>query len=184
MTPSTELSSSDPCWLTREQSMSDEPPTPPTSLSTEVANALNDLPPEHLRDIARYAEKLAEHKEREDRLEEESNEDESEDGQTSFRRCPVESHDHDQGRSTTTAITTGSGEKATKSARSTRAQSTQTSSRPLFRKNRTAMSTDSVKPGFSAHYARFDQVNTSITGCVSVRDDRRRRHQPTLVGCQ
>jgi hypothetical protein len=58
--------------------MSDEPPTPPTSLSTEVANALNDLPPEHLRDIARYAEKLAEHKEREDHLEEESNEDESE----------------------------------------------------------------------------------------------------------
>ncbi|RDZ39623.1 hypothetical protein C5B91_19500 [Haloferax sp. Atlit-10N] len=51
--------------------MSYEPPTPPTSLSTEVVDALNNLSPNSLRDVARYAEELAEHKEREARLEEE-----------------------------------------------------------------------------------------------------------------
>ncbi|ELZ86939.1 hypothetical protein C454_00275 [Haloferax gibbonsii ATCC 33959] len=51
--------------------MSDEPPTPPTNLPSEVVNALNESPPNRLRDVARYAEELAEHKEREVRLEEE-----------------------------------------------------------------------------------------------------------------
>ncbi|POG55042.1 hypothetical protein [Haloferax marisrubri] len=50
--------------------MSDEPPTPPTNLPTEVVNALNELSPTRLRDVARYAEELAEHKERETRIEE------------------------------------------------------------------------------------------------------------------
>ena len=54
--------------------MSYEPPTPPTDLRTEVANTLNEFAPERLRDVARYAEALAEHKEREARLEEKSNE--------------------------------------------------------------------------------------------------------------
>ena len=54
--------------------MSDEPPTPPASLSSEIVNTLNELPPEHLRDVARYADELAEHKTREDRLKGESDE--------------------------------------------------------------------------------------------------------------
>ncbi|GAB7121088.1 hypothetical protein [Natrinema sp. JCM 9743] len=58
--------------------MSYEPPTPPANLPTEVVNTLNDFTPEHLRDVASYAEELAEHKEREARLEEESGEDEVE----------------------------------------------------------------------------------------------------------
>jgi len=52
--------------------MSYEPPTPPANFPTEVVNALNESTPNHLRDVARYAEELAEHKEREARLEEES----------------------------------------------------------------------------------------------------------------
>jgi hypothetical protein len=50
--------------------MSYEPPTPPVSLATEVVNILNESSPERLRDVATYAEALAEHKEREARLEE------------------------------------------------------------------------------------------------------------------
>ncbi|AEH39329.1 hypothetical protein [Halopiger xanaduensis] len=54
--------------------MSYEPLTPPTDLFTEIVNSLNESSPDRLRDIASYAEALAEHKEREARLEEESNE--------------------------------------------------------------------------------------------------------------
>ena len=50
--------------------MSDEPPTPPANLPTEVVNTLNESDPEQLRDVAAYAEALAEHKKREARLEE------------------------------------------------------------------------------------------------------------------
>jgi hypothetical protein len=52
--------------------MSYEPPSPPANLSTEIVDALNETTPEHLRDVGRYAEALAEHKEREARLEEEA----------------------------------------------------------------------------------------------------------------
>jgi hypothetical protein len=52
--------------------MSYEPPTPPANLPTEIVDALNEATPKHLRDVARYAEALAEHKEREDRLGEEA----------------------------------------------------------------------------------------------------------------
>ncbi|TKX72375.1 hypothetical protein [Halorubrum sp. GN11GM_10-3_MGM] len=52
--------------------MSYEPPSPPANLSTEIAEALNEATPEHLRHVGRYAEALAEHKEREARLEEEA----------------------------------------------------------------------------------------------------------------
>ena len=48
--------------------MSDEPPTPPANLPTEILNTLNKSDPERLRDVASYAEALAEHKEREARL--------------------------------------------------------------------------------------------------------------------
>ncbi|WP_083899916.1 hypothetical protein [Haloferax denitrificans] len=51
--------------------MSDEPPTPPTNLPTEVVTTLNKSSPNCLRNVARYAEELAEHKEREARLKEE-----------------------------------------------------------------------------------------------------------------
>ena len=49
--------------------MSYEPPTPPSNLPTEIVNTLNGLPPARLQDVATYAEALAEHKERETRLE-------------------------------------------------------------------------------------------------------------------
>ncbi len=58
--------------------MSYEPPNPPADIPTDVVNALNKSAPEHLRHIARYAEALAEHKERKARLTEESTEDEVE----------------------------------------------------------------------------------------------------------
>ncbi|MDS0243539.1 MULTISPECIES: hypothetical protein [Haloferax] len=58
--------------------MSYEPPTPPPNLPTEVVNALNGSSPNRLRDVGRYAEELAEHKEREARLEDESPEGELE----------------------------------------------------------------------------------------------------------
>jgi len=50
--------------------MSYEPPSPPANLPTEIVDALNEAAPEQLRDVARYAEALAEHKEHEVRLEE------------------------------------------------------------------------------------------------------------------
>jgi hypothetical protein len=56
--------------------MTSEPPTPPAGLPTEVVDALTESAPERLRDVARYAEELAGHKEREARLERESDEEE------------------------------------------------------------------------------------------------------------
>ncbi|WP_435099072.1 hypothetical protein [Halorubrum sp. N11] len=61
--------------------MSCEPPTPPASLTTEIVNTLNESTPERLHDVATYAEALAEHKQREDRLEEEADQDEVEERQ-------------------------------------------------------------------------------------------------------
>jgi hypothetical protein len=55
-----------------------EPPTPPAGLPAELVDTLNKASPEQLRDVARYAEGLAEHKEREARLEKESDEDDVE----------------------------------------------------------------------------------------------------------
>ena len=55
--------------------MSYEPPSPPANLQTEIVDALNEATPEHLRDAASYAEALAEHKEREARLEKEADDD-------------------------------------------------------------------------------------------------------------
>jgi len=59
--------------------MSYEPPVPPKTLPTEVVNALTESTPKRLRDVATYAEELAEHKEHEPRLEEKENRDEIED---------------------------------------------------------------------------------------------------------
>jgi hypothetical protein len=58
--------------------MSDEPPTPPADLPTEIVDTLNGYSPDHLQCVARYAEGLAEHKAREARLKEKSNQDEIE----------------------------------------------------------------------------------------------------------
>ena len=60
---------------TGRQLMSCESPTPPADLPREVVNTLNESTPERLRHIARYAEELAEHKERKARLREKSDED-------------------------------------------------------------------------------------------------------------
>jgi len=52
--------------------MSYEPPTPPAELPTDLVNTVNGYSPDQLQHVAHYAEALAEHKEREARLEEES----------------------------------------------------------------------------------------------------------------
>jgi hypothetical protein len=59
--------------------MSYEPPTPPAELPTDIVNSLNGYTPDQLQQVARYAEELAEHKAREARLEEQSDNDEFED---------------------------------------------------------------------------------------------------------
>jgi len=63
---------------TQEQPMSDHQPIPPTSLPAELVDTLNKSTPEQLRDVATYAEELAELKERETYLEEEPDQDEAE----------------------------------------------------------------------------------------------------------
>jgi hypothetical protein len=56
--------------------MSDEPPTPPADLPTEIVDTLNGCSSEQLQDVARYGEALAEHKALKTRFEEESEDDE------------------------------------------------------------------------------------------------------------
>jgi hypothetical protein len=58
--------------------MSYEPPTPPANLPAEIVTTLNESTPEDLREVSTYAEALAEHNEREARLEEDANQDEME----------------------------------------------------------------------------------------------------------
>jgi len=58
--------------------MSYESPTPPAELPTETVDTLNGFSPDQLQDVARYAEALAEHKDREARLAEEEKENEIE----------------------------------------------------------------------------------------------------------
>ncbi len=58
--------------------MSYEPPTPPTELPTDLVDTLDDYSPELLRHVARYADELAEYREREARLAEEADEDDTE----------------------------------------------------------------------------------------------------------
>ena len=55
-----------------------DPPIPPSSLPAELVDTLNESTPGRLRDVATYAEELAELKERETHLEEEPNQDEAE----------------------------------------------------------------------------------------------------------
>ena len=58
--------------------MSYGPPTPPAGLPTDIVDTLNGYTPDQLQNVARYAEALAEHKAREARLKEESDDDEIE----------------------------------------------------------------------------------------------------------
>jgi len=55
--------------------MSYESPTPPADLPTDIVNTLNSYSPDQLQQVARYTKQLAEHKAREARLKEESEED-------------------------------------------------------------------------------------------------------------
>jgi hypothetical protein len=106
--------------------MSYEPPTPPANLPTEIVNTLNESNPERLRDVAMYAEALAEHKEREARLEESADQKEVEERPDDL---PVDVPAKARSRSrrlTTTATTTGSGEKARKFVPSIKAPSVPT----------------------------------------------------------
>lgn len=52
--------------------MSYEPPTPPANLPADILDALNGYSSGQLRHVTRYAEELAEYKERTDRLESDS----------------------------------------------------------------------------------------------------------------
>jgi len=56
--------------------MSYEPPTPSAELPTDIVDTLNGYSLDQLQHVARYAEELAEHKAREARLKEESEDDE------------------------------------------------------------------------------------------------------------
>ncbi|MBB6646579.1 hypothetical protein [Halobellus ruber] len=58
--------------------MSNEPPTPPAGLPTDVLDALDGYDPDRLRSVAGYAEALAEHKACEARPEGGSSEDDVE----------------------------------------------------------------------------------------------------------
>jgi len=64
---------------TRRPLISYEPLTLPAELPTDIINALNGHSPDQLQYVACYAEELAEHKSREARLEEESENDEIDD---------------------------------------------------------------------------------------------------------
>jgi hypothetical protein len=56
--------------------MSYEPPAPPAELPTDIVDTLNGYSSGQLEHVVRYADDLAEHKAREARLEEESDNDE------------------------------------------------------------------------------------------------------------
>ncbi len=67
-----------PVLVNTDRPMSYEPPTPPAELPADIVDTLNGCSPDQLQHVARYAEAVAEHKEREARLNEESEEDEIE----------------------------------------------------------------------------------------------------------
>lgn len=58
--------------------MSFQPPTPPSNIPTSLVDALDDCSAEELRDVVEYAQALAEHREREARLQEEGDAEERE----------------------------------------------------------------------------------------------------------
>jgi len=106
--------------------MSYEPPTPPAGLPAELVDTLNEASPEQLRDVARYAEGLAEHKEREARLEGEPDENDIEERPDDLPDDVPRKRRSRSRKLTTIATTTGSGEKERRSAPSTKVRSTRT----------------------------------------------------------
>ena len=145
--------------------MSYEPPTPPANLPTEIVNTLNEATPEHLRDVGRYAEALAEHKEREARIEEEADD-------ADVEERPDDLPDDVPAKATITikeindiATATGSGGMGRRSAPSTKARSTRTNRRwkthtPRFRRNR--RSVDGGRPrSRGVHPPRFRRFSTT-----------------------
>jgi len=58
--------------------MSYEPPTPPADLPADIVDTLNEYSSDQLRHVSRYAEALAEYKERTDRLESNNNDEDEE----------------------------------------------------------------------------------------------------------
>ena len=64
--------------------MSYSPPTPPEGLPDDIVEALDTHSPEVLRHIARYAEELAEYREREARLAEQDDKEEIEERPEDF----------------------------------------------------------------------------------------------------
>ena len=90
-----------------DRPMSDEPPTPPADLPTDVVDTLDDYSPGLLRHVARYAEELVEYREREARPAEADDEDERPDDLPDDVPSKATIKE-----STTTATTTGNGEKA------------------------------------------------------------------------
>jgi len=59
--------------------MASELPTPPAEIPTDIVDTLNGYAPEQLRRVTQYAEELAKHKTREQRLKEKAEEDEVQD---------------------------------------------------------------------------------------------------------
>ena len=86
-----------------------EPPSPPANPSTEIVDALNEATPEHLRDVGRYAEALAEHKERELVSRRRRTTPTSRSDQMTYRTTSQQRRRSRSRRSTTIATTTGSG---------------------------------------------------------------------------
>jgi hypothetical protein len=58
--------------------MSYEPPTPPADLPADIVDTLNEYSSDQLRHVSRYAEALAEYKERTDRLESDNDDEDEE----------------------------------------------------------------------------------------------------------
>lgn len=103
--------------------MSDEPPIPPTSLSAELVDALNQSTPKQLHDIATYAEEL---------LNAKNGRHIAKRSQTETKRTISQTVSLQKRRSqsrklTTIATTTGSGEMETKSGPNINHQSALTS---------------------------------------------------------
>ncbi|GGM75185.1 hypothetical protein GCM10009017_26380 [Halarchaeum rubridurum] len=89
--------------------MPDSPPTPPQELSRDLVESLEGCSAEELRAAERYADALAEYREREARLGEED-QDEVGAVSTSCRTTFRRERRSPPKKSTTTATTTGSGE--------------------------------------------------------------------------
>jgi len=102
--------------------MASEPPTPPATLPTETVTTLNEAPEERLRDVASYAEALADHKESKARLKRATGKDDVAERMDIAQRMSLPKRRSRSRISMTIAITTGSGGKEVASNQSTNLQ--------------------------------------------------------------